>query len=411
MASPAGKDAEHPGASWIDEHSVRRLCIAVIAATQDRMIREGRLAPDTHIHVAMIRAAGEPDAIRIDEPDLGLDSLARIDLVSDLTGFFDLSATGAEDYLLIERTLGAWVRRIAWHLDHMGGDAAIGFSTSGSTGKPRIILRGRAELDHEIRAIVSGVLPNRPERVLSLVSPRHLYGFLWGILLPRALGVECLELDAASPTGIARKARPGDLIVATPFQWDRCSALGLLPGKICGVSSGGATTEETWSVAGALRLEWFLEIYGSTETGGVGVRRSDQEPFLLFPNLARIGDGVSRRGSTSEIALPDRIEWQDATRFRLGGRKDGVVQVAATNVDPQEVAARIAALPGVSDAAVRLGGERLKAFVVPMPGRDLTELDAGIRRAMTALPPPARPDRITFGVSIPRTAMGKLSDW
>ena len=225
MESPTGELPAAPGTAWLDEDSIRRLCLALIAGEQDRMIREGRLGPDTHVRAVLTRSKSEPDGIRIDEADLGLDSLARIDLVSDLTGFFDLASTGVEDYLLIERTLGDWVRRIAWHVGHVGMDAVIGFSTSGSTGKPRRIPRARAELDAEIRAIVSEVLPRCPPRVLSLVSPRHLYGFLWSVLLPRALGIPCVDLQDGPPTRIAAEARPGDLVLATPFQWDRCASL------------------------------------------------------------------------------------------------------------------------------------------------------------------------------------------
>ena len=125
----------------------------------------------------------------------------------------------------------------------------------------------------------------------------------------------------------------------------------------------------------------------------------------------RVGDDIVRCGTTLPMHLPDRIEWDGEARFRLCGRKDGVVQVAGTNVDPLEVAAYISALPDVSDSVVRLCGERLKAFVVPAPGTDPGRLDAAIRRALTVLPSPARPDRITFGAAVPRTAMGKLSDW
>ncbi|MBC7941380.1 MAG: 4-coumarate--CoA ligase, partial [Chitinophagaceae bacterium] len=72
--------------------------------------------------------------------------------------------------------------------------------------------------------------------------------------------------------------------------------------------------------------------------------------------------------------------------------------------------------PQVSDAVVRLmtpeEGSRLKAFVVPAPDTDPTSLQADLWRwTESRLTAPERPKAFTVGEELPRSVMGKLSDW
>jgi 4-coumarate--CoA ligase (photoactive yellow protein activation family) len=266
------------------------------------------------------------------------------------------------------------------------------------------------EADEELRIL--GASPG-PRRILSAVPPRHIYGFIWSVLLPQASGAAVVELHRSSDGAMFRLCRPGDIVVGTPFTWERAAGVGeRLPPGVTGVTSAGPSTEATWRAAETIGLERFVEIYGATETGGVGWRDSGLQPFRLLDRVTRDGDGLKLTGGGA-VALQDRVIWREDGRFDLGGRHDTVVQVAGTNVSCDAVAAVLEGVEGVSDAVVRLHGRRLVAMVVPeRAGADTGKLEDALRaRALRELAAPARPDRYHFAAELPRTQTGKLAPW
>ncbi|ARE42195.1 4-coumarate--CoA ligase [Rhodovulum sp. P5] len=402
----------------LGKDEARRLCIALIEAEQDRLLREGRIDRTSMIG-ARLAGAGtiDPDDLLIDEATLGFDSLSLLDLIMSLNRYFGLASTGVEDYLLVQRRLGDWADLVAHHFELVGRDAEITFTTSGSTGPGKLIRHGRDVLEAEMSGVADLLQPYlRPDtRVLSMVAPLHIYGFLWACLLPRMTGLEVRDIGALSPTRLLREARSGDIVLGTPFTWAQLAKTGgRLPDDVTGVSAGATSTRDTWQAVAEIGLDRLIDIFGSTETGGVGMRAEEGTPFTLLAHLTRCGEDIARKSDpTTPLALQDRLDWTDARAFRVLGRNDTVVQIAGTNVNPDAVREVLRADPAVADAAVRLDGDRLKAFVVPTDGAgDTGPLETALRdRVNRELPAPARPDRFTFGPRIPRNAIGKLADW
>lgn len=156
----------------------------------------------------------------------------------------------------------------------------------------------------------------------------------------------------------------------------------------------------------------MTEIYGASETGGVGWRTDQGEAFALCSDLTLQEGALHRPGVEGPLPLQDTLDWPAPGRFRVKGRKDKQVQVGGVNVSLTSVREALLAMPGVQDAAVRLAEDRLKAFIVPAaPGIEESGLEADLRTGLTHLPAPARPARYAFGDALPRTATGKLCDW
>ncbi len=114
--------------------------------------------------------------------------------------------------------------------------------------------------------------------------------------------------------------------------------------------------------------------------------------------------------------MQDRVEWLTATSFRIGGRLDTAVQVGGINVFPERVRQVILAHPDVREAAVRPmaahEGQRLKAFIVPAPGAELSALREDIARWLgSRLSAPEQPKAFNFGTSLPVNETGKACDW
>ncbi|THC46584.1 AMP-binding protein [Massilia sp. Mn16-1_5] len=392
----------HPAWWRIDEilaRLVRDLVAAELAAA-----RPGRSLPAAASWARDIDLAA----------DLGADSLDLMGAATSLADLLGFARAGMEDALLAQTRLTDWVATARASLAR--DDTLLTFRTSGSAGSPKRCAHSLAHLWREVDELAR-LLPGR-RRVLTGVPAHHIYGFLFTVLLPQAgqCALPVLDLRGASPATLAAQLAPGDLVVAHPDFWNAVAALSpRLPADVAGVSSGAPCPDATAdALAGAgLRL---LQVYGSSETAGVGTREAAGAPYRLLPYWRRgAAENTIERGD-ERFSLQDRLEWLDAQHFLPRGRIDQAVQVGGTNVYPAYVAEVLALHPAVRECVVRAmrpdEGARLKAFVVAADGHaaaDLrAELDAWIAERLT---PPERPAAYSFGPALPRQPGGKPADW
>jgi 4-coumarate--CoA ligase (photoactive yellow protein activation family) len=416
-----------PDAWWAQGDALRRVVTDLLAAELAQM-RPGR-APSP--------LPWSPDTLFV--RDLGADSLELMGLGTALAEALHLQRGGIDENLLARPCVGDWIASARAGLDGCAGTAAgigadfhapaLTFRTSGSSGSPKRCTHTLAALEQEIAALAP-LVPGR-RRILSAVPSHHIYGFLFTVLLPWRLAregaaavadpVEVVDVRRAGPAALASLARPGDLVVAHPGWWEAVAwGTPAFDRDVVGVTSTAPCPDalaDTLATAG-LRL---LQVYGSSETAGVGWRDRADASFTLLPYWSCTDDPASLArtlpdGTTRRCPPQDRLDWTDATHFLPAGRIDAAVQVGGTNVFPAYVADVLALHPQVREAAVRLmrpdEGRRLKAFVVARPGADVdtlrAELPGWIAERLTA---PERPVAWTFGPRLPRQASGKPADW
>lgn len=378
--------------------------------------------------LSRLRPGAEPKAgqwhesLALDD-DLGVDSLERMTLASALAEALHLHQSGIEDYLLARRTLGDWIDIADAGLSRFSRE--LTFRTSGSSGSPKPCVHPIELLMQETTHLAT--LLDGAQRILTAVPSHHVYGFLFTVLLPRALGLQpeaVVDLRASSPTWLTRGAGPGDLVIGHPEFWQAVArTVPQVPRGVIGVTSTAPCPDHVSDAMERAGLSQLVQVYGASETGGVGSRRSHRDPYRLFPHwtfsvhqaselVRKLPDGTTQRS-----VCQDAIEQVGENTFRVGARHDGGVQVAGVNVFPSHVAAILRQHPLVADAAVRLmrpeEGTRLKAFVVPRggPGQGdllLSELRGWIDLHLTA---PERPKAIRTGSSLPVTTSGKPADW
>lgn len=351
------------------------------------------------------------EATRLADGGLDLDSLELLNASAALSEYFHLHEYGAEDHLLQLPTVGGWCDLVAQSLEATG--THLTFRTGGSTGAPKRCTHLVADLQAEVAAWAALLGP--VDRVISLVPAHHIYGTIWTALLPDHLGAECVAAGAAAVS----RAGPGTLVVGTPTLWAHLSRslLAFRPGVI-GVSSTAPLSAQLANQLRAQGLARLVEVYGSSETGGIGHRDDPTGPFTLLDHWERDGDAELSRASAGcapiSQAMMDEADWLDRRRFVLRGRRDGAVQIGGRNVFPERIRAKLLEHADVGQAAVRFepATGRLKAFVVPAAADAGEALASRLDRwCGDQLSDVERPRRFSVGAALPRNAMGKLADW
>lgn len=300
------------------------------------------------------------------------------------------------------------------------GPAVFFFQTSGSTGIPVVCKQSLESLWQE--ALFLATLVKECSRVVSVVPQHHIYGFLFTVLLPTVLKVDRLIVPPYPGRSFINGLRDGDVVIAFPMFWSALSNLQLSCEKdVVGFTSTGPCPAE---VIQKLRFDGFsaiVEVYGSSETGGVGYRKTPDSPYTLFPYWT-IENTLLQRidvsgNTTSVLPFPDEVSWETSRSFRPLRRKDNAVQVAGRNVYPDRVQQAILAHPDIVECVVRLmrpeEGNRLKAYVVPTEERtDWEQLKKELYAWCRARCSVAElPKNIAIGNGLPRNSMGKLADW
>lgn len=300
--------------------------------------------------------------------------------------------------------------------------ARLTFRTSGSSGVAKACTHALADLLQEVEHLASrftGI-----HRVLTAVPAHHMYGFLHSMVLPDRLECsEIIDVRHMTPHALSAVLQSGDLMISHPAHWSVLARyLRHLPPGVHGVTSTAHCPDALGSQVKDTGLESLAQVYGSSETAGIGIRQSAGAPFQLMPFWSRVpadGNGferISADGSLSPHPVQDHLEWLNDRQFSVSGRLDEAVQVGGTNVFPSRVREVPLAHPQVSDAAVRLmtfeANSRLKAFVVPAAGTDIVALKSErLRWTETRLTVAERPNAFSVGDQLPRNALYKLTDW
>ncbi|QSN64138.1 AMP-binding protein [Caballeronia sp. M1242] len=362
-----------------------------------------------------------PLELSMGEDGLGLDSIERLSVATTLSELTQLHKSGLDEVLLNQRCFGDWLDVVARGLKQYS--AQLVFRTSGSTGRPKTCVHALADLQREAEYLAESLVGTR--RIISAVPAHHIYGFLFTVLLPLHLdGIEVIDVRHVTPSALPRMMASGDLLVSHPAH---LALVARFAGEIPrGVSALTSTAPCPPQLAQALTIggafDRVLEIYGSSETAGVGMREVPAPAFQLMPFWTRDEADASRLvrvehdGHERSVALQDRVEWVTDHSFVVCGRIDDAVQVAGTNVFPARVREVLLQHPDVADAAVRLmdpsEGARLKAFVVPAAGVRIERLCIELDRwTLARLSAPERPKAFTFGERLPVSDSGKRCNW
>jgi 3-hydroxymyristoyl/3-hydroxydecanoyl-(acyl carrier protein) dehydratase len=205
--------------------------------------------------------------------------------------------------------------------------------TSGSTGHPKPVAKQLIQFQLEIETLEKQWGKQLSHAaVLATVSHQHIYGLLFRVLWPLSAG-RCFHSDCfINPETLVKDAQDTAAYwVASPAHLKRLDCGSPWDGiaSLCAVfSSGGALQHEVAQQILGCSGQSVIEIYGSTESGGIAWRQQNSA-WTLFEGMSLIQT--------------------DDGRFILHGRSDRIVKIEEKRLSLAELEQRLLAISWVAE--------------------------------------------------------------
>ncbi len=306
------------------------------------------------------------------------------------------------------------------------GEELLRLYTGGSTGTPQIWSKTAKNIFAEALFLTDHFRIGSRDRIVATISPWHIYGLLYSVVLPLVSGAAVLSETPSFPEEIlhAVTARKATILVSVPAHY---RALRDKTGREASLrlafSSAGMLDADDNALFCRHHAAGIVEVYGSTETGGIALRNRSrgEHGFTPYPTVDwNIADQRLRlRSPYLSPGLPrdaegffvsgDRVEPCGGSGFVLKGRADSITKVAGKRVDLEEIQALIKKQPRVTDCVALALAEptgREHRIVAVIEG---CKVDTdGIRKALAArFEPYAQPRVIKTVRRMPMKANGK----
>jgi fatty-acyl-CoA synthase len=326
--------------------------------------------------------------------------------------------------------------------------------TSGTTGTPRGVARTQRSGAGPLVALCS-VVPLRAGESTVIAAPLfHSWGFAHlalGLVFGSTIVLHRRFDPVVTLDAVARHR--ATVLVAVPVMLQRILAVPETTRRSFDVSSLRAVLVSGSSLPGDLAVRFMdrfgdvlYNLYGSTEvayatiatpedlraapgTAGRPVRgttvavldRDEQpvapgQPGHIFVGNEMLFDGYTGGGTKATahglMSTGDVGRFDEQGRLRVEGRADDMIVSGGENVYPQEVEELLAGHPAIAEVAVvgvadEQYGQRLKAFVVPLPGSALSAADVKAL-VRSHLARHKVPRDVEFTDALPRNSTGKV---
>ncbi|MCZ8155535.1 MAG: AMP-binding protein [Leptospira sp.] len=266
------------------------------------------------------------------------------------------------------------------------GSDSFWIATSGSTGLPKLIQKNRSHIEDEVNYWLSSSDIHfgwdwKSSRFHVTVPLCHLYGLIWGLFLPRAMGRSIIH---SNPLQIKNEdLNENDILITVPYTLKRMYESGMnLPKRI--ITSG---SKFPVPLAQRLRADGIVdirEIYGATETGAMGIRNpmwkarytllsvvepkietnSEIDVLLVKSKFVSKLSLELRSKETSQEFVPTSITDSDGYFFTNDagdlssegwnyiGRIDRITKIKGKRVSLDFIESSISSIPNVKEVAV-----------------------------------------------------------
>ena len=299
--------------------------------------------------------------------------------------------------------------------------AAILF-TSGSTGQPSAHAKTWGQLCQgaQILALALDWAKAPSCAIVGSVPPQHMFGLETTVMLPWMTGVPVHGQKPLLPADLDNVLQQSSRLswwMTTPMHLRApLHPLRNLAGVVASTMSLPASVaraaETTWQVP-------VMEIYGSTETGALAMRRTASEQVwtpLAGVCLSQEGEKICATGAHigQPVLLDDQLKIQPDGRFFWLGRSTDLVKVGGKRASLSALNQHLLDIPGVDDGACflpekdtsqhALPAQRMAAFYV---SATLSPQEV-LKTLRTRVDPVFMPRPLYRVDQLPRNANGKL---
>lgn len=279
---------------------------------------------------------------------LALDSLGRYQAASFVAQFFNLKSSMDPMKLVDDTDINFWVDTVTHHMNHHAD--IITFATSGTTGKRKFI-------EHQLDNLVTEAhfwaqRYAQIKHINRLVPSHHIYGFIWTILLPKLLNIACDDVRRALPDEYLFSSA-NSLLVAIPNNLKLLNYYASMADDVSVVVSTSPCEHELLKQSYESGYIDVSQIYGSTETGGLGYRNQDNERYTLPDYVRREGD-MLKHIHGHKLPVQDHLVFAADNTYKVEGRLDDVIQLNGHNVSISSLSDSIRALTFINDVKIEV---------------------------------------------------------
>lgn len=307
--------------------------------------------------------------------------------------------------------------------------------TSGTTGVAQAIPKKMSQLATEVATLeqlFGDKIANAD--IISTVTHQHIYGLLFKVLWPLTTGRAIHARTQLFPEEFAQliSARPC-VLISSPAHLKRLPThLDWSDHQLRAVfSSGGVLPAAVAQSTAELLGQSPIEIFGSSETGGIAWRQSTgaDDAWTPMPNVEW---RVSGEDELMEVKSPhlwteewlpisDRVEARKNGRFILKGRRDRIVKIEEKRISLDLIEQRIATSSLVAEVKIIAFNEArqyLAAVIVLSKSGNTLLQDEGklvvnrqLRNVLVNfVEPVAMPRRWRYVDQFPMNALGKTPE-
>jgi acyl-coenzyme A synthetase/AMP-(fatty) acid ligase len=240
--------------------------------------------------------------------------------------------------------------------------------TGGSTGTPQVWAKTGENIFSEGLFLASHFAVTEKDCIMATIPPYHIYGLLFSVVLPLISAATVVGETPSFPNEIAQVAeeRKVTILASVPAHYRALREIKKDMSLRLAFSSAGMLDAADNEAFCRKYKMGVVEVYGSTETGGIATRnRHPGEKFfapfatidwkIIEGRLAVHSPYISPDLPVDEdgfFTTNDLVEARGRNEFFIKGRADTVTKVGGKRVDLEEIRALIKSAPGVVDCAV-----------------------------------------------------------
>jgi len=249
-------------------------------------------------------------------------------------------------------------------------DFFLMYYTSGSTGMPVGALKSKENIEAEVHVLTQLLKTYSIKRVIVTVPFIHLYGTLFGLFYPLLNNIDIIFKEHFLPHDLLDLIDPYTMVVTTPLYVKALNKIqeGKDLSKSLFVSSTASLDDDSIQCFNAKYNTNIMQIFGSTETGGIAYKINKQKLWKPFDtvNLSVNSQeelGVQSPFVSSLLYQEDFIETKGQIQtfdyveleplgFKLIGRSSKIFKLAGKRYSTVQIEDILEKIEGIDKALI-----------------------------------------------------------